>query len=95
MDKKFYFKLNSKPEKIISVVALSLAGAIIFDEKKKKEKHPEKYRNIFKRTKRNYRFVDTLISKTLAKDLEKKAKNQFKSKSLQDLEITKGEFIDI
>lgn len=94
-NKKFSFKLNTKPEKIAAAIALSTAAAIIFDEKKKKIKHPEKYKNIFKRTTRNYKIFDALLTKTIAKDASKKAKEQFKSKTLNNFEIENGEFIDI
>ena len=91
---KFTFKLNSKPEKIIMATALSVAGAIIFDEKKKKLKHPEKYHNFFQRTKKNYKIADSLLSKTVAKDIVKK-KATYNSDVLNNLTIEKGEFIDI
>lgn len=94
-NKKISFKLNTKPEKIAATIALSTAGAIIFDQKKKKIKHPEKYQNLLQRTIKNYKIIDALLTKTIAKNTSKKAKEQFKSKSLNNLEIENGEFIDI
>lgn len=91
---KFQFKLNSKPEKIIMTTALSVAGAILFDQKKKKLKHPEKYKNFFQRTKRNYKICGSLLDKTIAKDLAKNVEH-YNSDVLENLEIEKGEFIDL
>ncbi|WP_155984092.1 hypothetical protein [Ruminococcus sp. FC2018] len=42
--------------------------AIIFDQKKKK---PEKRKNFFQRTKKHYKRIDKIISKTIAKDVAK------------------------
>lgn len=96
MDKKrFDFKLNSKPEKIISTVALSVTGAILFDGSEKKVKNPKKHKNFIQRIKRNYKIVDTVLSKTIAKDLQKNLQNNYKSETLKNLRIEKGEFIDI
>ncbi len=94
-NKKLKLKLNTKPEKITATIALSAASAIIFDQKKKKIKHPKKYQNFLQRTIKNYKIIDALLTKTIAKDTSKKAKEQFKSKSLNSLEIENGEFIDI
>lgn len=91
---KFQFKLNSKPEKIIMTTALSVAGAILFDQKKKKLNHPEKYKNFFQRTKRNYKICGSLLDKTIAKDLAKNVEH-YNSDVLENLEIKKGEFIDL
>ena len=91
---KFQFKLNSKPEKIIMTTALSVAGAILFDQKKKKLKHPEKYKNFFQRTERNYKICGSLLDKTIAKDLAKNVEH-YNSDVLENLEIEKGEFIDL
>lgn len=94
-DKSFYFKLNTKPEKIIAGLALSIATAILFDENKKKSKHPDKYRNFIQRTSKNYKYIDTFLAKTIAKESCKKSTEQYKSKQLQNLQIESGEFIDI
>lgn len=91
---KFQFKLSSKPEKIIMTTALSIAGAILFDQKKRKIKHPEKYRNFFQRAKRNYKICDSFLDKTIAKDLAKNIEH-YNSDVLNNLEIEKGEFIDL
>ena len=91
---KIDIKLSSKPEKIIMASALSIAGAILFDEKKKKIKHPEKYRNFFQRTKKNYKIADAMLNKTIAKDLSKR-KETYNSEVLNILEIEKGELIDL
>lgn len=90
----FCFKLNNKPEKIIMTSALSIAGAILFDQKKKKKKHPEKYQNFFKRTKRNYRITNSLLTKAFANNLKTK-KVIYHSDTLNNLSIEKGEFIDL
>ncbi|MGN0602070.1 MAG: hypothetical protein ACI4I7_05100 [Oscillospiraceae bacterium] len=93
-DQKLNIKLSSKPEKVIMTTAFAVAGAILFDEKKKKVKHPEKYHNFFQRIKKNYKISDALIQKTLAKDICKE-KAQYKSQVLNNLEIEKGEIIDL
>lgn len=93
--KKFNYKISSNPEKIIATAALSVAGAILFDQKKKKIKHPEKYRNFFQRTAHNYKIVDSALNKTLAKDLHKKVQETYKSDVLNNLTIENGEFIDL
>lgn len=94
-NKNTYFKLSTKPEKIVAASALSLAAAIIFDEKKKKIKRPQKYHNLWQRTARNYKIADAVLTKTIAKDINKKVNNKFKSETLNKLDIESGEFIDI
>lgn len=94
-NKRIYLKLNTKPEKIAVVTALSTACALIFDQKKKKIKHPEKYRNIIQRTIRNYKLFDVILTKTIAKETAQKTKEQFKDNTLNNLEIENGEFIEI
>lgn len=93
--KKINFKISSKPEKIIAATAISVAGAILFDQKKKKIKHPEKYHNFFQRTAHNYKIINGALDKTIAKDLYKKARNTYKSDVLRNLTIENGEFIDL
>lgn len=94
-NKRIYLKVNTKPEKIAVAAALSAACALIFNEKKKKIKHPKKYHNIIQRTIRNYKLFDVILTKTIAKETAQKTKEQFKDKSLNNLEIENGEFIEI
>ena len=91
---KIKIKLSTKPEKAIMTTALSVAGAILLDEKKKKIKNPDKYHNFFQRTKRNYKIADNLLKKTLAKDLYKKTE-VYDSDVLNNLKIENGEFINL
>ncbi len=91
---KFAFKFSSKPEKVIAATTLSVVLAIFFDEHKKKLKKPEKYRSFPKRVKHNYKLVDKVLRKTLAKDLYAKAEH-FNDPVLEGLEIENGEFIDL
>lgn len=94
------FKVNSKPEKIVTAATMAVVLSIIFDGKKKKLKHPEKYKSFPKRVLKYYKLSDSLMKKTVAKDLEKKLKEEadkehFKDPKLDALEIENGEFIDI
>ena len=91
---KFNLQLSSKPEKLIINACLAVAGAILFDEHKRKLKKPEKYRNFFQRTKRNYGIVDKLVSKTIAKDISKNVE-KYNSDFLNDLKVENAEYIDI
>ena len=88
------FKVNSKPEKIVTAATAAVVLSILFDGKKKKLKHPEKYKNFFQRTKRNYKICGSLLDKTIAKDLAKNVEH-YNSDVLENLEIEKGEFIDL
>ena len=92
--KKLNIKLSSKPEKVVMATALSVAGAILFDQKKRKQKGSSKYQNFAQRVKKNYKFTNSLLDKTIAKDIKKQVET-FDSDVLNNLTIEKGEFIDI
>lgn len=64
--KKAAFKVETNAEKAIIVTALSAILAIVFDQKKKK---PNKRKNFIQRTKKHYKRVDKLVTKTLGKDI--------------------------
>ncbi len=66
--KKVSFKVSTNAEKAIIVTALSAILAIIFDQKKKK---PEKRKNFIQRTKKHYKTIDKIVTKTIAKDVAK------------------------
>lgn len=91
---KLNVSLSSKPEKVVMAMALSVAGALIFDQKKRREKGSAKYQNFFKRVKKNYKIADSMLAKTVAKDLKENVQS-FDSDVLNNLTIQKGEFIDI
>lgn len=91
---KLNVSLSSKPEKVVMAMALSVAGALIFDQKKRREKGSPKYQNFFKRVKKNYKIADSMLAKTVAKDLKENVQS-FDSDVLNNLTIQKGEFIDI
>lgn len=94
------FKLNSKPEKLVTAATMAVVLSIIFDEKKKKFNKPEKYKSFPKRVAKYYKLSDSLLTKTAAKELEAELKRQaemgvFKDKKLDAMVIENGEFIDI
>lgn len=94
------FKVNSKPEKIVTAATAAVVLSILFDGKKKKLKHPEKYKSFPMRVLKYYKLSDSIMKKTVAKDLEKRLKEEadkehFKDPVLENLEIENGEFIDI
>ena len=64
--KKVAFKVDTNAEKAVIVTALSAILAIIFDQKKKK---PEKRKSFIQRTKKHYKRVDKLITKTIGKNV--------------------------
>lgn len=88
--KKIAFEISSNPEKIIAAATLSVAMAIIFDGKKKKNRGGKRNPQSFpKRVMKNYRIADNLLCKTVAKNTEKKSvsdNKEFHTK-LRDLEI--------
>lgn len=88
-------RLSSKPEKTIAAISLSVALAILFDGNKKKIRRPDKYKNFPKRIASNYKKIDGILKKTIAKDLYKKSSEHYKSDFLENLKIENGEFIDI
>ena len=91
---KLNIALSSKPEKVVMTMALSVAGALVFDQKKRRENGSSKYQNFFKRVKKNYKIADSLLAKTVAKDLKENVQS-FDSEVLNNLTIQNGEFIDI
>ncbi len=80
---------------MILALSASVALAILFDEKKRKERNSPKYRSFPKRVAAHYKTVDSLMKKTVAKELYKETKEKYQSDLLNDLEIENGEFIDI
>ena len=91
---KFNYKFSSKPEKTIAALTASVVLAILFDGRKKKKKHPEKYKSFPKRTAANYRKIDDLLKRTAAKELYSKQEH-YESPVLENIKIEKGEFIDL
>ena len=95
--KKVAFKVNTNAEKTIIVTALSAILAIIFDQKKKK---PEKRKSFIQRTKKHYKTVDKLITKTIAKNVAaneaKRLENEgIKSAKLRRITIGSSEPFDL
>lgn len=95
--KKVAFKVNTSAEKTIIVTALSAILAIIFDQKKKK---PEKRKNFIQRTKKHYKSIDKIITKTIAKDVAaneaKRRENAgIKSAKLRKITIEPSEPFDL
>ena len=86
------FKFSTKPEKAVAAAAAACILSIIFDGKKKKLRGSKKYKNFPKRFARNYKLVDSLLMKTIAKDIKEK---QFKDKKLEAMTIENGEFVDL
>lgn len=91
---KFAFKFSSKPEKTIVALTASVVLAILFDGKRKKEKHPEKYKSFPLRTAAYYRKIDDLLKRTLARDLYRR-QEYYNSPVLENMKIENGEFIDL
>ena len=79
-----------------AVLAATLATilSVVFDQKKKKLRGSKKYRNFPQRMIKNYKLADSILGKTLTKDLDEKAQH-FKDKKLEEMTIENGEFIDI
>ena len=95
--KKVSVKVNTKAEKTIIVTTLSAMLAIIFDQKKKK---PEKRKNFIQRTKKHYKNIDKIITKTIAKDVAaneaKRRENAgIKSAKLRKITIEPSEPFDL
>ena len=90
----FVFKCNTKPEKFVIAATAATVLSVIFDERKKKLRGSKKYRNFPKRMIKNYKLADSLLKKTIAKDIYDKSEH-FKDKKLDELTIENGEFIDI
>ena len=96
ISKKVDIKLNSKPEKNIAAVSLSMALAILTIPSKKKKGKP----NFIQRMGRYYNSIDKLLGKTVAQSVvaeEKRrlAMQEFSSKKLRDLEIIDAIPIDL
>ena len=87
-------KFSSKPEKVIAAATAAVVLSIIFDESKKKQRGSKKYNNFPKRVVKNYKRVDDILKKTLAKDLYDETVH-FNDEKLENLTIENGEFIDI
>ncbi len=88
------FKCNTKPEKIVLAATAATILSVVFDQKKKKLRGSKRYKNFPARLVKNYKLADSLLSKTLAKEMEAK-KEHFKDKKLDEMTIENGEFIDI
>ena len=88
------FKCNTKPEKIVLAATAATILSVIFDQKKKRLSGSKKYKNFPSRFIKNYKLADSLLSRTLAKELESR-KEHFKDKKLDEMTIENGEFIDI
>ena len=88
------FKCNTKPEKMVLAATLATILSVVFDQKKKKLRGSKKYRKFPQRMIKNYKLADSILGKTLAKDLDEKAQH-FKDKKLEEMTIENGEFIDI
>lgn len=90
----FVFKCNTTPEKMVIAATAATVLSVIFDERKKKLRGSKKYRSIPKRLIKNYKLADSLLKKTLAKELEAKGE-RFKDEKLDKLTIENGEFIKL
>lgn len=88
------FKCNTKPEKMVLAATAAAILSIVFDQKKKKLRGSKKYQNFPARLIKNYKLADSLLSRTLAKELESK-KEHFRDEKLDKMTIENGEFIDI
>ncbi len=91
---KFDVKFSSKPEKTVVALTISVVLAILFDGKRKKLKHPEKYKSFPKRVVTNYYKIDDLLKRVAAVSQYKKQEH-YKSPTLEKLKIENGEFIDL
>ena len=88
------FKFSTKPEKTIAAAAVAVALSILFDEHKKKLRGSKKYRNFPTRVIDNYKKIDGLMKKTVAKDLYDQVEH-FNDEKLEKLTIENGEFIEL
>ena len=88
------FKFSSKPEKVIAAATAAFVLSIVFDDHKRKEKGSKKYQNFPKRMKKNYDRVDSILKKTLAKELYD-GKVHYKDEKLEALTIENGETIKL
>lgn len=91
---KFDFKSSSKPEKTVAVLTVSFVLAILFDGKRKKEKHPEKYKSFPFRVYAYYRKIDDLLKRALVRKSVRKHEH-YNSPVLENMKIENGEFIDL
>ena len=88
------FKVNSKPEKVIINATAAIVLSLIFDQHKKKMRGSKRYKNFPARVKKNYKLVDSLMKKTVAKSVYSEAA-KYKDEKLANMTIENGEFIDI
>ena len=94
-DKKFSVQVSSKPEKVMIGLGLAAGMAILFDDSKKRRKHPEKARPFYRRCYDNYKKLDGLLDSTVAHDLKKRSERQFKDDVLENMEIEKALKFDL
>lgn len=92
---KFNVQVSSKPEKVLIGLGLAAGMAILFDDGKKRKKHPEKARPFYRRCFDNYRKLDGLLDSTVARDLKKQTEREFKDDKLENLQIEKAWKFDI
>ncbi len=84
---KVSFQVSSKPEKIMIGLGFASALAILFDDSKKRAKHPQKARPFYRRVYDNYRRLDSLLDRTIAKGISQEKKREFKDDKLEKMEI--------
>ena len=88
------FKFSSKPEKMVAAATAAFVLSVIFDEHKKKLRGSKKYNSFPKRIVKNYKMVDGLLKKTVAKELYDETVH-FKDEKLEALTIENGETIKL
>ena len=88
------FKFSTKPEKAVAAATAAVVLSVIFDEHKKKLRGSKKYNNFPKRVIKNYKRVDELLKKTVAKELYDE-NARFKDEKLRKLTIENGETIKL
>lgn len=87
---KLSVQVGSRPEKVFIGLGLAAGLAILFDDGRKRAKHPEKARPFYRRCFDNYQKLDGILDSTVACDLKKRTEREFNDETLEKMEIEKA-----
>ena len=84
---QFPYQVNSLAERTMIALGLAAGMAIIFDDSRKRAKHPEKARPFITRVRKNYGLVGSMIDSTVAKQLQLDAAREYTDEALEKMQI--------